>query len=81
MTEEELGALIGRGEDQRAEFKAAEGDAADIAQAIVAMANSGGSSGARRFCWAAAATATRIGWTSQHHLIYALMHENDADPG
>ncbi len=42
MTEEELRALISRGEDQRTEFKAAEADAADIARAIVAMANSGG---------------------------------------
>jgi ATP-dependent DNA helicase RecG len=44
VTEEELRALIGRGEDQRTEFKAAEADAADIARAIVAMANSGGGS-------------------------------------
>ncbi len=42
MTEEELRVLVGRGEGQRAEFKAAEADAADIARAIVAMANSGG---------------------------------------
>jgi ATP-dependent DNA helicase RecG len=42
MTEEELRALIRRGEDQRTEFKAAEADAVDIARAIVAMANSGG---------------------------------------
>lgn len=42
MTEEELRALVQRGEDQRTEFKAAEADAADIARAIVALANSGG---------------------------------------
>ena len=42
MTEAELRALIRRGEDQQTEFKAAEADAADIARAIVAMANSGG---------------------------------------
>jgi ATP-dependent DNA helicase RecG len=42
MTEEELFALILEGEGQRSEFKAAEADAADIARAIVAMANSGG---------------------------------------
>ena len=42
MTEEELRALIRCGEDQGVEFKAAEADAADIARAIVAMANSGG---------------------------------------
>lgn len=44
MTDEEFRALIGRGENQRTEFKAAEADAADIARAIVAMANSGGGS-------------------------------------
>ncbi len=44
MTEEEFRALINSGEDQRTEFKAAEADAADIARAIVAMANSGGGS-------------------------------------
>ncbi len=42
MIEEELRALIGRGEDQRTEFKAAEADAADVARAIAALANSGG---------------------------------------
>ncbi|MBI2319891.1 MAG: putative DNA binding domain-containing protein [Betaproteobacteria bacterium] len=42
MIEEELRALIGRGEHQRTEFKAAEADAADVARAITAMANSGG---------------------------------------
>ena len=42
MTEEELRALIARGEGQRAEFKAAEADAADLARAITALANSGG---------------------------------------
>lgn len=42
MTEEELRALIRRGEDQRTEFKAAEADAADLARAISALANSGG---------------------------------------
>lgn len=40
---EELRAIARRGEDQRTEFKAAEADAADIARAIVAMGNSGGS--------------------------------------
>ncbi|TAK36073.1 MAG: hypothetical protein EPO21_03710 [Chloroflexota bacterium] len=44
MTEEELRALIGRGEDQRTEFNAAEADTSDIARAIVAMANRGGGS-------------------------------------
>jgi ATP-dependent DNA helicase RecG len=44
VIEEELRALVGRGENQRTEFKAAEADAADIARAIVAMANSGGGS-------------------------------------
>ncbi len=33
MTEEELRALIVRGEDQRTEFKAAEADSADLARA------------------------------------------------
>lgn len=42
MTEEELRALIRRGEDQRTEFKAAEADAADLARAMTALANSGG---------------------------------------
>lgn len=42
MTEEGLHALIRRGEDQRTEFKAAEADAADVARAITALANSGG---------------------------------------
>ena len=42
MTEEELRALIARGEGQRTEFKAAEADAADLARAITALANSGG---------------------------------------
>jgi ATP-dependent DNA helicase RecG len=42
VTEEELHALIRRGEDQRTEFKAAEADAADVARAITALANSGG---------------------------------------
>ncbi|MBI2761113.1 MAG: putative DNA binding domain-containing protein [Chloroflexi bacterium] len=42
MIEEELRALVRQGEGQRVEFKAAEADAADIARAIVAMANSGG---------------------------------------
>lgn len=42
MTEEELRALVRQGEGQRTEFKAAEADAADIARAGVAMANSGG---------------------------------------
>jgi ATP-dependent DNA helicase RecG len=42
VTEEELRALIRRGEDQRTEFKAAEADAADLARAITALANSGG---------------------------------------
>lgn len=44
MRGEGLRALIGRGEDQRTEFKAAEADAAGIARAMVAMANSGGGS-------------------------------------
>lgn len=42
MTEVELRAIIRRGEDQRAEFKAAEADSADMARAITALANSGG---------------------------------------
>lgn len=42
MTEEELRALLRRGEGQRIEFKAAEADAADLARAIAALANSGG---------------------------------------
>ena len=42
MTEGELRALIGRGEDQRTEFKAAEADSADLARAITALANSAG---------------------------------------
>ena len=42
MTVDVLRALIGRGEDQHVEFKVAEADAADIARAITAMANSGG---------------------------------------
>jgi hypothetical protein len=42
VTEEELRALIARGEGQRLEFKAAEADAADLARALVAIANSGG---------------------------------------
>ena len=42
MTEEELRALISSGEDQRTEFKAAEADAADVARAMTALANSGG---------------------------------------
>ncbi len=42
MTEEELRALTGRGEDQRIAFKAAKADAADLARAIAAFANSGG---------------------------------------
>ena len=44
MTEEELQTLVRQGEGQRIEFKAAEADAADIARAIVALANSGGGS-------------------------------------
>lgn len=44
MTEDDLRTLIQRGENQRTEFKAAEADSADIARAIVAMANSGGGS-------------------------------------
>ena len=42
MIEEGLRALVDRGEDQWTEFKAAEADAADIARAITALANSGG---------------------------------------
>lgn len=42
MTEDELISLVRRGEGQGVEFKAAEADAADIARAMVAMANSGG---------------------------------------
>lgn len=42
MTEEEFRATVIRGENQRTEFKAAEADSANIAKAIVAMANSGG---------------------------------------
>jgi ATP-dependent DNA helicase RecG len=42
VTEEELRALIARGEGQRTEFKAAEADAADLARAVAALANSGG---------------------------------------
>ncbi len=42
MTEAELRALIARGEGQRVEFKAAEADAANFAQALAALANSGG---------------------------------------
>ena len=44
MTDEELRILARQGEGQRIEFKAAEADAADIARAIVALANSGGGS-------------------------------------
>lgn len=44
MTEEEFRDLVRQGEGQRIEFKAAEADAADIARAIVALANSGGGS-------------------------------------
>jgi ATP-dependent DNA helicase RecG len=44
VTEDELRALVRQGEGQRVEFKAAEADAADIARAIVALANSGGDS-------------------------------------
>jgi len=44
VTEEELHTLVRQGEGQRIEFKAAEADAADIARAIVALANSGGGS-------------------------------------
>jgi len=44
VTEEELLGLIARGEGQRIEFKAAEADAADLARAIAALANSGGGS-------------------------------------
>jgi hypothetical protein len=40
MTADDLKALVARGEDQGTEFKAAEADAADIARAIVALANS-----------------------------------------
>jgi hypothetical protein len=36
MTEEELRALVQRGEDQHTEFKAAEADAADSARAMAA---------------------------------------------
>ncbi len=42
MTEQELRALILRGENQRTEFKAAEADSADVARAITALANSTG---------------------------------------
>ena len=42
MTEEVLRALIARGEGQRTEFKAVEADAADLARAVSALANSGG---------------------------------------
>ncbi len=42
MTEEELRALLAGGEGQRIEFKAAEADAADLARALTALANSGG---------------------------------------
>jgi ATP-dependent DNA helicase RecG len=42
VTEAELRALIAGGEGQRIEFKAAEADAADLARALTALANSGG---------------------------------------
>lgn len=42
MTLDELRELVRRGEGQRTEFKAADADAAAIARAIVALANSGG---------------------------------------
>ena len=42
MVNDELRALVRLGGNQQTEFKAAEADAADIARAIVAMANSGG---------------------------------------
>jgi ATP-dependent DNA helicase RecG len=42
VTADELRALVSLGEDQRTEFKAADADAADIARAIAALANSGG---------------------------------------
>lgn len=44
MTEEELRALVRHGEGQRIAFKAAEAVAAEMARAIVALANSGGGS-------------------------------------
>lgn len=42
MTKEELWAIVGQGEGQRVEFKAAEADAADIAQIMVMPATIGG---------------------------------------
>ena len=42
MNEDELHALVARGEGQRTEFKAAEAPAADLARALAALANSGG---------------------------------------
>ncbi len=42
MNEDELRALVARGEGQRTEFRAAEADAADLARALAALANSGG---------------------------------------
>jgi ATP-dependent DNA helicase RecG len=42
VTADELRALLAGGESQRIEFKAAEADAADLARALTALANSGG---------------------------------------
>jgi predicted HTH transcriptional regulator len=44
VTVEEFRALVRQGENQQVEFKAAEADAADIARAFVALANSSGGS-------------------------------------